>query len=134
MPVLLAYSFKSDLARIKTAFPRAVELSTADGMRAFRAGDSPIGLAHPKSMGHGIDGLQDHSNILIRLGHGWNLGERMQMLERIGPMRQLQSGLDRPVFVYDIVAEGTLDEDVIESHAAKRSVQDALLTAMKRRA
>jgi SNF2-related domain len=134
MPVLLAYSFKSDLARIKTAFPRAVELSTPDGMKAFRAGDSPIGLAHPKSMGHGIDGLQNVTNILVRFGHGWNLGERMQMLERIGPMRQLQAGLDRPVFVYDIVADDTLDEDVIESHAAKRSVQDALLTAMKRRA
>lgn len=133
MPLLLAYSFKSDLARIKRAFPSAVELNTTEGMRAFRAGDSPIGLAHPKSMGHGIDGLQNVTNILVRFGHGWNLGERMQMLERIGPMRQMQAGLDRPVYVYDIVAENTLDEDVIESHAAKRSVQDALLKAMNRR-
>lgn len=58
----------------------------------------------------------------------------MQMLERIGPMRQLQAGLDRPVFVYDIIAEDTLDETVIESHAAKQTVQNALLSAMKRRA
>lgn len=132
-PVLLAYSFKSDLARIKTAFPGAVELSTPAGMKAFRAGDAPIGLAHPKSMGHGIDGLQNVTNILVRYGHDWNLGERMQMLERIGPMRQLQAGLDRPVFVYDIVATDTVDCDVIEAHAAKRSVQDSLLLAMKRR-
>lgn len=131
-PVLLAYSFKSDLARIKAAFPRAVELATAAGMKAFRAGDAPIGLAHPKSMGHGIDGLQNVTNILIRLGHSWDLGERMQMLERIGPMRQLQAGLDRLVFVYDIVAENTVDEDVIAAHAAKRTVQDALLAAMRR--
>ena len=132
MPVLLAYQFKSDVARIKAAFPSAVELSTPGGMKAFRAGDSPIGLAHPKSLGHGIDGLQYVSNVLIRFGHDWNLGERMQMLERIGPMRQLQAGLDRPVWVYDIVAEDTIDETVIEAHAAKRGVQDALLTAMKR--
>ena len=133
MPILLAYSFKSDLARIKAAFPAAVELSTPHGMKAFRAGDAPIGLAHPKSMGHGIDGLQNISNILVRFGHDWNLGERMQMLERIGPMRQLQAGLDRLVFVYDIVAEDTIDEDVIAAHVAKRGVQDALLSAMKRR-
>jgi SNF2 family DNA or RNA helicase len=133
VPLLLAYSFKSDLARIKTAFPGAVELSTAEGMRAFRAGDAPIGLAHPASMGHGIDGLQNVTDRLVRFGHSWNLGERMQMLERIGPMRQLQSGLDRPVFVYDIIAEDTIDEDVIAAHAAKRTVQDSLLAAMKKR-
>lgn len=133
MPILLAYSFKSDLARIKAAFPGAVELSTPTGMAAFRAGDSPIGMAHPKSMGHGIDGLQYVTNILVRFGHDWNLGERMQMLERIGPMRQLQAGLDREVRVYDIIAEDTIDEDVIAAHVAKRDVQEALLTAMKRR-
>lgn len=133
MPILLEYSFKSDLARIKAAFPSAVELSTVAGMKAFRAGDSPIGAAHAKSMGHGIDGLQNVTNILVRFGHGWNLGERMQMLERIGPMRQLQAGLDRPVFVYDIIAEDTIDEDVIAAHVGKRGVQDALLAAMKRR-
>lgn len=133
MPVLLAYSFKSDLARIKAAFPRAVELSTNDGMRAFRAGDAPIGLAHPKSMGHGIDGLQNVTNIMIFMGHSWNLGETMQMIERIGPMRQLQSGFDRPVYVYKIIAEDTIDEDVVAAHEAKRTVQEALLEAMKRR-
>ncbi len=133
MPVLLAYEFKSDVARLKAAFPGAVELRSSEGMKAFRAGDAPIGLAHSKSMGHGIDGLQQVTNILVRFGHGWNLGERMQMLERIGPMRQMQAGFERPVFVYDIVAEDTMDEDVIDSHANKTTVQQALLSAMKRR-
>ncbi len=131
--LLVAYQFKSDLARIKEALPSVVELSDPTGMRSFKAGNAAVGLAHPKSMGHGIDGLQTHCNILVRFGHDWNLGERMQMLERIGPMRQMQAGLDRPVWVYDIVAENTLDEDVIESHVAKRGVQDALLNAMNRR-
>ncbi len=130
--LLVAYSFKSDVERIQAAFPKAVELSKTDGMRAFRAGDAQIGLVHPKSMGHGIDGLQENCNILVRFGHGWNLGERMQMLERIGPMRQIQMGFDRPVYVYDIVASGTLDETVIEAHTHKWGVQNALLQAMKR--
>jgi hypothetical protein len=132
MPILLAYSFKSDLTRIKVAFPGAVELSTTEGMRAFRAGDAPIGLAHPKSMGHGIDGLQNVCNIVLEFGHSWNLGETMQMRERVGPMRQMQAGFDRPVWVYQIIAEGTMDETVIEAHASKASVQTALLAAMKR--
>jgi SNF2 family DNA or RNA helicase len=92
-----------------------------------------MGLAHPKSMGHGIDGLQNVTNILVRYGRGWNLGEEMQMLERIGPMRQLQAGLDRCVFVHDIVAADTIEEDAVDALVAKRNVQDALLLAMKRR-
>jgi hypothetical protein len=130
--LLVAYAFKSDLARIKAAFPGAVELSTTSGMLAFRAGEASMGLAHPKSMGHGIDGLQNVCNTLVRFGRGWNLGEEMQMLERIGPMRQLQAGLDRPVWVYDLVAEDTIEEDAVDALVAKRSVQDALLAAMRR--
>jgi hypothetical protein len=132
-PILVACSFKSDFARIKAAFPRAVELSTTTGMRAFKSGDAPIGMAHPKSLGHGVDGLQNATNILVRFGHTWNLGETIQMLERIGPMRQMQAGFDRPVLVYDIVATDTLDEDVLASYSSKCTVQDALLYAARRR-
>ena len=48
-------------------------------------------------------------------------------------MRQYQSGHDRPVFIYDIVAEDTVDELVLARHDSKRSVQDLLMEAMKRR-
>lgn len=133
MPVLVAYNFVSDMERICKAFPKAVLLSQKAGMEAFKRGDAPIGLAHPKSMGHGIDGLQDITNILVRFGHDWNLEERLQMLERIGPTRQMQSGHERPVFVHDIVAEDTIDETVLARHVSKASVQDLLLNAMKHR-
>ncbi len=132
-PLLVAYSFRSDVARIKAAFPKAVELSNPDGMAVFRGGHAQIGLAHERSMGHGIDGLQHVTNKLVRFGHRWPHGERVQMLERIGAMRQYQGGYDRPVWVYNIVAENTLDEEVIESHTTKCGVQQALLNAMKRR-
>jgi SNF2 family DNA or RNA helicase len=134
MPVLVAYQFKSDLARILRAFPRAVDISKDEGMKAFRAGRAPIGTAHPASMGHGIDGLQDITNIIAFFGHWWNLEEYMQMIERIGPVRQKQSGFDRPTFVYPIVARDTVDELVMARRESKREVQDLLLEAMKRRA
>jgi len=133
-PVLIAYQFKSDAARLKQAFPRAVELSTDTGMKDFRSGNAEIGLAHPKSLGHGIDGLQDICNIICFFGHSWNLGETMQMIERVGSMRQLQAGFDRPVWIYKIIARDTVDEDVVASQLSKTSVQSALLNAMKRRA
>jgi hypothetical protein len=131
-PLLVAYSFRSDLARIKKAFPGAVELSTVEGMAAFKSGDAGMGLAHPESMGHGIDGLQSVCNKLVRFGHIWKSGPTWQMLERIGPMRQMQLGLT-DVWVYDIVAENTLDEEVIEKHVTNCTVQEALEKATKRR-
>jgi SNF2 family DNA or RNA helicase len=57
----------------------------------------------------------------------------MQIIERIGPMRQKQAGYDRPVLVYPILAKGTMDDLVMERLSSKRSVQDVLLEAMKRR-
>ena len=133
MPVLVAYEFVSDRERLLKTFKGAVDISKPEGMRKFREGQAPIGIAHPQSMGHGIDGLQDVTNILVYFGHGWDLELRQQILERIGPMRQKQSGHNRPVWVYSIVADDTLDDVVLERHATKRETQDLLLEAMVRK-
>ena len=134
MPVLVAYEFKSDLARILRAFPKARflddEQQTEDD---WNAGKIPMLVAHPKSAGHGLN-LQDGGNIIVYFGHNWDLELYLQILERIGPMRQLQSGHNRPVFVYPIIAADTVDETVMARRENKRSVQDLLLEAMKARA
>jgi SNF2 family DNA or RNA helicase len=57
----------------------------------------------------------------------------MQILERIGPVRQLQAGYNRPTFIYNIIARDTVDDNVIERVDSKREVQEILLEAMKRR-
>ena len=62
----------------------------------------------------------------------WNLEEYQQIIERIGPTRQMQAGHNRPVFIYNIRAEGTIDATVIQSRTDKRQVQDLLLEAAKR--
>jgi len=133
MPVLVAYHFKSDLARLLKAFPagRALDADPAT-IRDWNAGRIPVLFAHPASAGHGLN-LQDGGNILVYFSHWWNLEERQQILERVGPTRQKQAGYDRPVFVYNIIARDTVDEDVIERVESKREVQDILLAAMKRR-
>ena len=133
MPLLVQYSYKSDKARILARFRGAVDISTPKGLAAFKSGGAVMGVAHPGSMGHGIDGLQYVTNQLIRFGHVWKLSETMQFLERIGPMRQFNAGLHREVAIHNLIAEDTLDQDVLDAHDNHRSVQDALLAAMKRR-
>ena len=131
-PVLVAYHFRSDLARLQAAFPEARQLDAApQTIEDWNAGQIPVLLAHPASAGHGLN-LQDGGNILVYFGLNWNLEEHLQILERVGPMRQKQSGHERPVFVYYIVARGTVDELVLDRLQNKREVQEILLDALKR--
>ena len=133
-PVLVAYQFKSDLARLLRAFPQGRVLDKdPQTIGEWNAGRIPVLFAHPASAGHGLN-LQDGGNILAFFGLNWNLEERLQILERIGPVRQLQAGHDRPVFIHNILARDTVDELVLERIETKREVQDILLDAMKRRA
>lgn len=126
-PVLVSYQFKHELARIRQRFPQAKVLdANPKTIRAWNAGKIPMLLAHPASCGHGLN-LQDGGNILVFFSRGWNLEEHEQIIERIGPTRQAQAGHPRPVYIYNIVAEHTLDEAVAVRLATKRSVQDILL-------
>jgi SNF2 family DNA or RNA helicase len=130
-PVLVAYHFKSDLARIQRAFPQARTLDTDPGtIRDWNAGRIPMLLAHPASAGHGLN-LQDGGNILVFFGLWWDLEQHEQIVERIGPARQAQSGHNRPVHVHRIVTRGTIDRQVLMRLRTKASVQDLLLEAMK---
>ena len=133
MPVLVAYQFRSDLARLLKAFPQGRHLDdNPKTITEWNTGNIPILFAHPKSAGHGLN-LQDGGNILVFFSHDWNLEERLQVIERIGPVRQLQAGYDRPVYIYDIVARKTVDELVLKRHETKAEVQQILLDAMKER-
>lgn len=132
-PVLVAYHFKHDLERIRRRFPYARVLDAdPKTIEEWNACKIPILLVHPKSASHGLN-LQYGGNILAMFGVNWSLEEYLQVIERIGPMRQKQAGFNRPCLVYPILARGTLDEDVMERLSSKRSVQDILLEALKRR-
>jgi SNF2 family DNA or RNA helicase len=132
-PVLVAYHFKSDLARLQRAFPhgRVLDKDPAT-IRDWNAGKVRLLFAHPASAGHGLN-LQDGGNILVFFGHWWSLEEFQQIIERIGPVRQLQAGHKRPVFIHHIVAADTVDELVMARRETKRDVQALLLEAMNGR-
>ena len=130
-PVLTAYHFKSDLARLRSHFPDGLDLSTDAGMADAKAGKGRVWFGHPAGMGHGVDGLQEHCATVAFFGHWWDLEQHDQFIERVGPMRQLQAGKDRAVTVHYIVARGTIDQVVVDRRAGKGEVQDLLLEYMK---
>ena len=132
-PVLVAYQFRSDLARILKRFGKTARHLDHDPqtLHDWNAGKIPILVAHPASAGHGLN-LQDGGHILAYFSSGWNLEEDLQILERIGPTRQAQSSHNREVYVHRIVARNTVDELVAERRQSKADVQQILLDYMKR--
>jgi len=134
MPLLVSYIFKHDLVMLKKKFPQLKhidEVDTGDG-GDWNKGHVPMMAAHPASAGHGLN-LQWGSNILVDYTSGWDLEYDDQIIERIGPMRQYQAGLSRPVYRYRIMAHRTADFLVKQRRETKRTVQSILLEAMKRK-
>lgn len=133
MPVLVAYTYKHDLAVLKKAFPQGKALDDKRStVTAWNKGQIPIMFLHPASAGHG-NNFQEGGNIIVFYGVDWDYELYSQVIERIGPVRQLQSGFNRNVFIYHILARGTIDEAKRARLDSKCSVQDALLAAMAKR-
>lgn len=132
-PVLVAYHFKSDLVRLRERFKQGRVLDAKpQTITDWNEGRIPLMFLHPASAGHGLS-LQHGGNIIAFYGLWWDLEQHEQVIERIGPVRQAQSGYDRPTYVYYIVAENTVDEAVLERLATKAGVQETLMKALKER-
>lgn len=130
--LIVAYQFKSDLARLQKRFPNG-HVFNAKNKDAFQRGEFPLLFVHPASAGHGIDGLQDVCHHMVMFSQTWNLEEFEQVIERIGPTRQVSAGFWRTTFVHLLIGEDTIEEEMYERTQSKASVQDAVKAAMKKR-
>ena len=130
--LLVAYQFRADRERILKAFPKARALDdNPRTLKDFQAGKIPMLVVHPANAGHGLD-MQQSCRTLVDYSSGYNLEFDEQVIERVGPTRQLQSGFDRAVFRYRIIARNTLEQtSVLPRLKYKTSVQDSLKAAMK---
>jgi SNF2 family DNA or RNA helicase len=130
--LLVAYWWKHDLDRLKKRFSKIRELKTKKDENDWNAGKIHLMAVHPMSVGHGLS-LQHGGHHIVRFSSWWNLELHQQILERIGPIRQMQSGYDRLVYDYNIIIKDTVDEDVKDRHATKKETQDILMDAMNKR-
>lgn len=132
-PLLVAYWFKSDLARLQKAFPQGrVFDANPKTVDEWNEGKISLMFIHPQSGGHGLN-LQYGGNMMVLFSLFWSLEFYLQVIERIGPLRQKQSGFDRPVYLWPIIARDTVDEAIVDRWHTHRSVQDILLDFMRRR-
>lgn len=130
--VLVVYNYVHEWVRFKARFPHARKFSTEKDEADWNAGKIQFMAIQPQSGGHGIS-LQHGGRTIIFFTNTFNLELRLQVIERLGATRQAQSGYDRCVLVYDIVANDTVDVEVLQSLTEKTTVQDALMLARSRR-
>ena len=126
-PVLVFYSFRHDLQAIKDRIPEARELSGPDDISAWNRGEIRVLLAHPASVGYGLN-LQDGGHVIVWYGLTWSLELYQQANARLH-----RQGQTRPVIIHHLIAEGTVDEQVMRALKAKDTGQSALLAALKER-
>lgn len=125
-PVMVAYNFVEDLARLQQEFPgipyygsgttdrQAVEYESAWNERRL-----PLLAVHPASVGHGLN-LQYGGSNLFWYGLTWSAELYDQLLKRIH-----RPGQTRPCFSRPILMRGTVDELKYERVRNKISAQAA---------
>ena len=130
MPVLVVYYFKSDLDKLTKAFPQGrVMGKDQKSIDDWNAGKVPIMFISAQSTSHGIS-LQWGSNIMAFYSVDFNSEYHDQVIERLGPMRQYQAGLNRKVFIHYILAENTVDQHVFDVVTGKKTLQEAFKQAL----
>ena len=128
-PVLVFYNFKHDYSRLMQHFkdlnPRTLE--TSRDIADWNEGRIRLLLAHPASVGHGLN-IQAGGHIIVWFGLTWSLELYQQANARLD-----RQGQTKNVIVHHLITEGTVDEDVMKALERKETGQEALLEAVKAR-
>lgn len=140
-PALIAYEFRHDMERMKKYFakhaPQFKDIPFIGGhtkdkevekyLRQWDKGTLPGLAGQPDSIAHGLNLQEGRGGIVIFFSLTWNLENYEQFIRRIW-----RQGQKRRVIVYRIIAEGTVDEIMVDSLYLKDKTQTALLKAMEK--
>ena len=123
-PVLVLYAYKHDADRIRQRIPCRA-LDTPEDIDAWNRGEIPVAIAHPASIGHGLN-LQDGGHIIIWFGLTWSLELYQQANERLN-----RPGQQNVCRIYHLILRGTHDERVLRALNNKDKGQAAAIEALR---
>jgi SNF2 family DNA or RNA helicase len=130
-PYLIGYEFQHDLDRILKRFPKTPFFDS--DMKAskriedqWNAGELPLLLGHPQSIGHGLN-MQESSRNVGWFSLTWNYELYDQFIRRV--LRQ--GNKYQKVFVDHYLTRGTVDELLYRLMESKASTQNRLFDALK---
>lgn len=123
-PVLVLYAYKHDADRIRQRI-KCRALDKPEDIDAWNRGEIPVALAHPASIGHGLN-LQEGGHIIVWYGLTWSLELYQQANERLN-----RPGQQHVCRVYHLILKGTHDERVLKSLKNKDIGQAAAIEALR---
>jgi hypothetical protein len=133
--VLVAYWFKSDLARLREAYPKAPCIADAKNPKAlerlqdeWNAGKHRVMFIHPQGGGHGLN-LQGGGNEMVFFSMLWGREAYAQVRERMGAARQV--GKRDCVRYKYIVCRGTVDEVMIATQRQRHHNERTYVRMLK---
>jgi len=128
-PVLVAYYFKHDLARLLKRYPNAPFFKAArdDKLeREWNEGKHRIAFAHPASAAHGMNLQYGPGHTIAFFSLTWSYERYKQLIARIGLARA-----QRKVMVHHIIGHGTVDHAIMDAMQHKAHGNRALMNALK---
>lgn len=125
-PMLVFYGFRFDLDEIRRIYPKAVLLSEDESaVRRWNNGEIKVLVAHPRSCAHGLN-LQFGGHLGVWYGLTWSLELYQQANARLA-----RPGQKHPVAMYQILANGTDDDRVLEVLEARNATQEDITEAVR---
>lgn len=125
-PLLVAYWYRHDGERIRERFGARVIDSRQD-IADWNAGKIPVALIHPASAGHGLN-LQEGGSAVIWFSPIWSLELYQQLNARLW-----RQGQKHTVVISHLVAEQTMDEDILRALERKDDTQESMIAAVRAR-
>ena len=122
--VLVLYNYQHDKDRIMERIDCRL-LDKPEDIDAWNRGEIPVALAHPASIGHGLN-LQDGGHIIVWFGLTWSLELYQQANERLN-----RPGQKHVCKVYHLMLKGTHDERVLQALQRKDIGQAAAIEALR---
>jgi len=124
-PVLILTAFKHEAARIIAAIPQA-RMFNEMMLGEWQDGRIPVWVADPRSLSHGIDGLQKSCRIAIWCSLTYSHETYVQTNARL-----IRTGQTAETIIYRIICPGTIDDAVAEALRDKSDIQTGMLHAVR---
>lgn len=119
--VLVFYAYKPELKRILERFPSAQSATEQGAISAWCRGKLPIMVAHPASVGHGLN-LQSGGHTIVWTTLTWSSELFQQAVGRLA-----RQGQTHPVVVHRLEAAHTHDQHIYEVLVDKKAGEKSLL-------
>jgi SNF2 family DNA or RNA helicase len=135
-PVILGYNYRHDLERILTRIKpwakregkKVVVMQTVQDEEAWNRGEIDVLIMHPASGGHGLNLHKCACETIILFGLNWSLELYQQLNARLaGGHRRI----GKNVIIHHIIAENTIDVEVMARLEHKDCTQNEITGAVK---